>query len=103
MFSKRQISDAFNSYFSNIAVDLESKLPPPNEDFMQYMQGDYLNSIAIPETTPDDIIKIINQLKNKPCSVDDISVRVIKYNAQTLSQPPKASKLPHFHNTNTTT
>ena len=81
------ISDAFNSYFSNIAVDLESSLPESSEDFMQYMQGNYLNSIAIPDTSPNDIQLIINQLKNKACSVDDISIRVIKQNAHILSQP----------------
>ena len=81
------ISDAFNNYFSNIASDLEVKLPPSENDYMQYMRGDFPHSIAIPETSPNDLLKIINSLKNKSCNVDDISVYIIKQNALLFARP----------------
>ena len=83
----RDIAESFNAYFTNVASALESKLPPPSEDFMEYMRGDFPNSIAIPETSPNDLLNVINSLKSKPCSIDDLSVCIIKQNARILAEP----------------
>lgn len=81
------IADAFNNFFANIGTTLEAKLPPPLKDPIGYMNGNFPNSMQVPEATLQDVIKVIKSLKNKKCSTEDFAPFIIKENAHLLSQP----------------
>ena len=85
--SDNEIANAFNSYFSKIALNLDSELPPARSDPLQYLTGNFPNSMVVPETTIQDIVAVLKTLKTKPCSVDDFSVYIIKANSHLLVQP----------------
>ena len=81
------MANAFNSFFANVGSDLAEKLPPALNDPMEYMRGDYPNSMMVPHVTIHEVIKVIKSLKNKKCHIDDFAPFVIKENAYLLSQP----------------
>ena len=58
------IAELFNNFFINIAIQLNQNLPPPTTNPRSYLSGNYPNSMAIPTIYPQDIIRIINSLKN---------------------------------------
>lgn len=80
-------ANSFNAFFSDIASNLESKLPKAHINPMQYLQGNYPNSLSVPEITLQDVMNIIKSLKNKKCSTEDFAPFIIKENAYLLVQP----------------
>lgn len=63
--SPQNISDAFNDYFSKIAPELASKLPPPQTSHNSKLRGNYPGSMVMPIITNFDMIEAITSLKNK--------------------------------------
>ena len=83
------ISNAFNKFFTSIASKLESNLPAPHHDPIQYLQGDFPNDMPNPRITFNDICREIKSLKNKACNINDFSPLVIKENSRILAIPLK--------------
>ena len=81
------MANAFNDFFSNVAAELDAKLPSSPSDPLSYLSGEYNNSMPLPQPTIVDVANIIKSLKNKPCSVEDFSITIIKRNAHLLLQP----------------
>ena len=81
------IADVFNNFFANIGSTLESKLPPPQNDPIDYLHGNFPNSMQVPEVTLEDVMKVIKSLKNKKCNLDDFAPCIIKENVHLLSLP----------------
>ena len=75
------ISEAFNNYFSRIALDLDNSLPHSSTDPKYYLKGNYPNSMILPIITTFEMTAIIKSLKNKNSNIDDISTSVIKRNS----------------------
>ena len=83
----KDIAEALNNYFCNIAPELDCKLPPSNINPIHYLKGNYQNSMYIPLITEGDTIEIIKSLKNKKSNINDIAVSVIKKNSSLFAKP----------------
>ena len=81
------ISNAFNKFFTSIATKLESALPTPQNDPIDYLQGEFPNNMIKPRISYIDIFREIKTLKNKSCDINDFSAQIIKDNAQNLAFP----------------
>ena len=81
------ISNAFNKFFTTVATKLDSNLPPPHFDPLQYLQGNFPNVMQKPRISFNDIIREIKTLKNKNCSIEDFSPKIIKENSRLLAIP----------------
>lgn len=82
-----EISNAFNTYFSQIAPELSSQLPRAQNSHTSYLQGNFLSSMNIPLVAANDTVKAITALKNKKSNVDEIPVIIIKENKNLLAEP----------------
>ena len=82
-----EITEAFNQHFSNVATELESKLPSSWTDPMQFVKGNYPDSMEIPPIDLNLVLKVIKSLPDKKCSIYDFSPYVIKENCHILAQP----------------
>ena len=60
--SPQEITNAFNTYFSQIAPELSNKLPRAQTSHLSYLQGNFLHSMSIPPVTVKDIINAISTL-----------------------------------------
>lgn len=68
-----EISEKFNSYFTDMAKTLSEKIPPSNKHFKEYMPGSEINSIVLLPTTPGELITISRSLKaTHSTGIDDI-------------------------------
>ena len=83
----KDISDAFNDFFVNVARNLDEKLPPPIHDPLSYLRGIFPNEMQAPVVTQQDFFKIIKELKIKTCDVSDFSPAIIKENSHILAAP----------------
>ena len=83
----KDIANTFNTFFAEIASNLDSKLPKAQTDPLQYLQGNFPNSMTVPEITLLDVAKIIKTLKSKKCGTEDFAPFIIKENSHLLAQP----------------
>ena len=81
------ISEAFNTFFTNVATNLESKLPAPQTNPLQYLKGNFPHSMDNPHVDLNVIIKVIKSLPNKKSSINDFSPIILKENAHLIAQP----------------
>ena len=81
------IANAFNSFFANVGANLNSKIPPAEDDPMDFMRGNYPNSMEVPPVNLQDVIKVVKSLKKKKCHIDDFAPFIIKENIHLLAQP----------------
>ncbi len=82
-----EIAQAFNEFYSNIAPKLDDSLPPSTTDPLSFLRGNYPHSMAIPIIFPQDVIDVINSLKNKKTNVHEIPVSIIKTNKNQIAVP----------------
>lgn len=80
-------TEALNEHFRQTAVNLTRALLTTNDDAINFMQGDYQNSMFISPITSGDKINTIKSLKNKNTKVDEITVNVIKHNVEQIAYP----------------
>lgn len=81
------ISEAFNEYYINIAPKLDQSLPPSTTNPLNFLRGDYPQSMAIPIIIPQDVISVISSLKTKKCNVHEIPVSLLKSNKHIFAIP----------------
>ena len=66
---------------------MESKLPTTSTDPMHYLRGNFINSMRNPNPSLSMILKLIKELKSKPCRIDDYSASIIKENSRLIAVP----------------
>lgn len=81
------IAKAFNEFYANIAPDLDRTLPPSSIDPLNFLKGDYPNSMVVLPVHHQEVIQVINSLKNKSNGARQISTSIIKDNKIQLSIP----------------
>ena len=90
---RKVISNKFNSYFSSLAINLNKNIDSSNDksipSFLSYLPKSQDSSLFLSETSGNEIIGIINELKNGKSS--DIPINVIKYIKNIIA--PHLSKL----------
>ena len=62
-----EIAQSFNNFFSNIGSTLANKIPKSNKDHIHYLNKinkEFTRSLFLSDISEDDIIKIINGLRN---------------------------------------
>ena len=76
-----------NSFFANLGKDTVKHLPV-SDDFKKYLSGTYVNSFFMAPTTPEEIVSIANNLKNKnSVGVDNISTKLLKQIINPIAHP----------------
>ena len=81
-----EINEAFNKYYVNIAPKLDQKIPPSNIDPVSFLKGNFPSSMSVLPIAPQDVVNIINQLKNKS-NKNEIPTTLIKDNKHQLAIP----------------
>jgi arsenate reductase-like glutaredoxin family protein len=88
------IANKFNNFFVNVGLDLAKKISPGNKSPIDFLEGNYINSIFLNPTTDEEIEDIIDNMKNsKSTGLDNIPIKIIKFCKHELS-----SILSHINN-----
>jgi hypothetical protein len=74
------IANHFNRYFTNIGLNLDSKIPNTLTNPIQFIQNKQANSIFLNPCTEDEIGKIIDRLKHCATGWDGIPASLIQAN-----------------------
>ena len=70
--------NVLNKFFAELGTNTTNNIKN-SKNFYQHLHGAYLHSFYFLPTTPNEILTIINSLKNKNCvSFDNISMKTIK-------------------------
>ena len=82
-----QVANKFNDFFLNVADKLGAKIVKKNTKFQDYLKNPNKSCFSLKETTPDETVKIINNLDSKKSSdIDNISPDLVKLCNQTIAQ-----------------
>jgi hypothetical protein len=82
------ISSAFNEYFTNVGPNLASKISNTPGDVLNYIKGDFVNSMFIADTDTTEIMDITSQLSQSDSKGNDgISARVAKAVMPEIARP----------------
>ena len=81
----QEITNAFNEYFSNIASNITTQLPPTDVTFERYLPQVHANRIEWEPTNEAEIKRIIAKSKATKPGPDNIPMKLIKNNVNTLS------------------
>ena len=81
-----KISDAFNSYFSNVAIKLANDIPFTNTDPLQNVPF-IPNSFFCSPSSPNEIYNIINSFNNNGSDLASIPTFIYKYISNIISKP----------------
>ena len=85
---KREIANRFNDYFTNIGPTLSRNIPSNSADPMQYLENlNSRNSLYLQSATPEEITRIIKNLKDSSSGYDDITATIIKNTCQFYLRP----------------
>ena len=79
------ISNLFCDHFSTVASTLDSQIPVTNENPMDYMTDNVINSFYVKPSSTEEITHLILNLKNKGCKIDQIPVSVYKNVSDVIS------------------
>ena len=81
-----QVTNKFNNFFLTIADKLNSKIVKKNNKFQDYLNNPNKSRFCLKETTPDEIVKIINHLDSKKSSdIYNISPDIVKLSSQVVA------------------
>ena len=81
-----KVANKFNDFFLNVAEKLSEKIERKNTKFQDYLKNPNKNKFFLKETTPDEIIKITNQLdKKKSSDIYNISPEIVKLSDQIVA------------------
>lgn len=86
---KKAIANEFNGYFINIGVNLaRSVTAPVGKSFKDYLTSPVTRSFKFKNTEVSDVIKVIDNLKNKSsCGTDGLSNKLLKLIKNEISNP----------------
>jgi len=83
----KQISNCFNNYFINIGKSLSKTIPPQQSSPLNHLTGNYVHSLYIYPASEEELLRIINKLKNTSAGHDDLSVKALKAAMESLLTP----------------
>lgn len=78
------ISNHFNTYFTNIGINLANQIPCCNISPLTYLTNAYPDFVPY-NTTPEEITLIIKSLKDSAPGYDDIHMKVLKKAAPVIA------------------
>jgi len=82
------IVQKINDFFVNNGPTLASKIQPTNTNYKEYLCGDYPDSFALFLTTPQEVIKAINEIANNASAgYDNVSVNLIQKIIYHIAEP----------------
>ena len=88
------IAEEFNKFFVNVGPNLANQIQPSENSPLDFIKGNYCNSMFLLPSTPEEISDIIINLKNSSSSgVDNIPIKLIK-----LCKSEFSSVLAHINN-----
>jgi len=79
------IAECFNSYFTHVPTELESKIPNSDVSPLSYMGDRVLNSFFVGYCSDSDVRYVIRGMKNKSCALNTIPVFIFKTCSEILS------------------
>ena len=81
-----KVANKFNDFFLNIAEKLSAKIENKNSKFQDYLKNPNKNNFFLKETTPDEIVKVVNKLDSKKSSdIYNISPEIVKLSNQVVA------------------
>ena len=79
LIDKVSITNASNKYFVNVGPSLAQKIPEQNKKPKDLLIGNYNLTMFLMPCTPQEIISVVNGLKNSAGGVDGFQTDVIKH------------------------
>ena len=74
-----EIANAFNNYFSNIALDIQSSIKYSAKEFDEFLPPLSIKSFFLPPTNKNEIISIISALDSQKASrPNSIPIKILK-------------------------
>ena len=92
---------SFIDYFVNVGPHLANNIPTSNGDISSYLTGSFMNSIAVNDTDPPEIVRLAGALKNtSSIGSDGIPTTIVKSTINEICEPliyllPKANSMIH--------
>ena len=83
--SEKNIVEIFNEHFVSVGQRVQESITPNNVDHLTYMRGSYPNSLYYSRVNEYVVQDVIKSLKNKPCGIYCIPVKVLKATSDILS------------------
>ena len=84
----KQIANEFNTYFSKIAENLQSKIHTQGQDFRNYMDNPNEHTIFLAPTSPLEVLNIITlNIKNKATGPQSIPFTILHLIKNIIAQP----------------
>ena len=81
-----KVANKFNDFFLNIADKLSAKIENKNTKPQDYLKNPNKSKFTLKETTPDEIVKITNQLDSKKSGdIYSISPEIVKLSNQIVA------------------
>ena len=82
-----EMANKFNSFFANIAHEIDSNLPHPVNDPIDSVSASTPDSFYIFLVTPNEIINVVHALKNKSYGLHSLSTKIFKIIIQYVCIP----------------
>ena len=84
---QKVIANKFNSYFTNVAYELNKNIPKSNNIYQDYLKNPNEHSFYVNETNPHEISQIINDLKNSSAAdIYDITTKFVKLASSSITR-----------------
>ena len=81
-----KVANKFNDFFLNVAEKLSAKIENKNSSHQDYLKNPNKSKFCLKETTPDEVIKIVNKLDSKKsCDYYNISPEIVKISDQIVA------------------
>jgi hypothetical protein len=87
--NKKQISEGFNDYFTNVGKSLEQNIAISDIDPIQYIHSSNPDSIFLSPVTETEVKNLLQHLKNTSCGLDGIHAKIIKKTFEFYIEPLK--------------
>ena len=85
---KIEISNRFNDYFSDVGINLASKIPSTAINISKFLKRSYLHSFSLYYTDAEEIRKVVSNFENKMSSgYDNIPVSIMKSTIIHIAEP----------------
>ena len=83
--SNLDVASKFNSYFSTVASELESGIPPPTRSPLSYVSNLSQESFYMSPCTPEEVGNLISGMPDKSCPLFEVPVFIYKLYSEPLS------------------
>jgi len=85
--NSEQTANLFNTYFSQVGIELSDKIPQQNKQPFSYftLHERSSNSFRFFDTTPDEVNILVGKLPNKSAPLDKIPTFIFKKNSHLIS------------------